>query len=100
MTPCTRKCSLSNNICSGCDRTISEIINWKQYTMPERMEIMNQIQRNISTHPCPKCLRPTYCAMNAGKSSNLCWCMFEDSTSNPDTSFDDCLCRECLNKEE
>ena len=68
--------------------------------MDDRMKIMQRLERQLYTHNCPSCKSKTYCAMNAGKSSNLCWCMFEDSTSNPDTSFDDCLCRECLNKEE
>ncbi len=67
--------------------------------MEDRMRIMKQLQRQWSTHDCPSCNRPTYCAMNDGKSSNTCWCMTLEKTYNPDIDVDNCLCRECLTKE-
>ncbi len=64
--------------------------------MSDRMGVMKQIQRRTSTHDCASCTKPAYCAMEDGKSSTLCWCMFEERTINPDVDYTNCLCRECL----
>lgn len=68
--------------------------------MSDRMQLMEQIKGNISTHDCPECGAGAYCAMEAGKSSNLCWCMDVEKTYNPDTDADKCLCRRCLTQKE
>lgn len=99
MTPCIKLCSLLKGICEGCYRTTKEIDDWRDKPMEDRMRVMEEIKRNISTHDCPACSKPSYCAMEAGKSSNLCWCMFTEKTYNPETNADKCLCRECLTKE-
>lgn len=68
--------------------------------MADRMELMNQIMGRTSTHECPACNGHAYCAMEDGKSSNLCWCMDVEKTYNPDVDADNCLCRKCLTKKE
>lgn len=65
----------------------------------ERMRLMQTIASASSTHKCPECSGPAYCAMEDGKSPNLCWCMeLPTKTSNPVTDADTCLCRTCLTK--
>ena len=66
--------------------------------MEDRMKIMEEIKGRISTHDCPECSAPSYCAMEAGKSSTLCWCLFEEKITNPEVDADKCLCRKCLTK--
>ena len=83
-------------VCSGCLRTLDQIKTWSVLEMSERMRIMQEIRSNVSTHNCPTCSGVAYCAMMDGKSSNLCWCMTEVRTGNPDTSSDVCLCKKCL----
>lgn len=66
--------------------------------MEDRVRVMKQIQSERSTHSCPECSKPAYCAMEAGKSANLCWCMGVEKDENPSSpaSGDSCLCEECL----
>ncbi len=68
--------------------------------MSDRMKVMEEIKQNISTHDCPSCKAPSYCAMEAGKSSNLCWCMYVEKIENPLASAEKCLCRQCLTREQ
>jgi hypothetical protein len=69
--------------------------------MPAKMKILKDLQSVGSTHSCPECNKPAYCAMEDGKSANLCWCMFETGISfNPYISTDNCLCKKCLNNQE
>jgi len=65
----------------------------------DRMQLMEQLKGQISTHDCPSCGGPAYCAIDAGKSASTCWCMDKPKTYNPDiASGDKCLCRQCLTK--
>ncbi len=64
--------------------------------MSDMMQTLARIKAQTSTHDCPRCEGPAYCAMEAGKSSNLCWCMAVERTHNPDSELDQCLCRHCL----
>lgn len=61
----------------------------------ERMHIMKELQTRGSTHTCQSCSKPTYCAMEDGKSGNLCWCMSVDSQVTYHGS-DQCVCKTCL----
>lgn len=65
--------------------------------MSDRMVLMQQIKGQISTHDCPECKGPAYCAMSDGKSASLCWCMGVERVDNPMTA-DVCSCRSCLVK--
>lgn len=68
--------------------------------MTDHMTTLHQLKgRKPGTHDCPACSGPAYCAMRAGKSAQLCWCMSVETTHNPDTDADLCLCRACLAKE-
>ena len=66
--------------------------------MEDRIKVMKKIQSNFYTHSCPDCNKPTYCAMEAGKSANLCWCMGVEKDENPSvlTNTNSCLCEKCL----
>jgi len=70
--------------------------------MGDRMELMKQIKGQVSTHNCPNCGGGAYCAMEAGKSANLCWCMGIEKDTNvlSDVDANSCLCRGCLTKTE
>lgn len=47
-SPCINQCSLDeNNICSGCYRSISEIIEWSEKSLDEQRDIIKKsLQRN------------------------------------------------------
>jgi len=65
--------------------------------MSERMELMRQISGQASTHTCPKCKGPSYCAIEAGKSASTCWCMTLALAKDETVSEEDiCLCRSCV----
>lgn len=63
-----------------------------------RMQLMKELKGNMSTHDCPKCDGPAYCAMEDGKSLSACWCMHVPHTES--INDDKCMCRTCLTKEE
>jgi len=68
--------------------------------MTERMAVMQEIQRRTSTHVCPGCEGPAYCAMEDGKSASTCWCMSlppKENKANP-LIGESCYCKTCLTK--
>lgn len=68
-------------------------------TITPCMNILNKIKRGNSTHDCPECKEPTYCAVEDGKSINACWCY---SIPTSDLAIDEdreCLCSKCLSTE-
>lgn len=93
-SPCTRQCGLVNDICKGCLRTRGELKDWRGKPVEDRMSLMKELRGQTSTHDCPGCTGPAYCAMADGKSANLCWCM--DVTARAMPVADVCLCRKCL----
>ena len=65
--------------------------------MDDREKILAKLLSTRYTHQCPECNSNTYCAMEAGKSSNLCWCMTAKAESAREPKgCDTCLCKECL----
>ena len=66
--------------------------------MEDRSKLLKQVQNAGSTHSCPNCNGPAYCAMEAGKSANLCWCMSVEKDENPSIAItsNSCLCKDCL----
>lgn len=69
--------------------------------MTDRMDVMKQLDGTRSTHSCPECSAPTYCAMENGKSGWACWCMGVDGvTTAEDRKHDKCVCRKCLSVDE
>lgn len=99
-SPCVGICKLENGECVGCQRTIHQISNWGNYSVDDRLKLMQEIQRRKFTHSCPQCDEFTYCAVEAGKSGNLCWCVFEERIDNVGLSSNVCLCKACLKGEE
>ncbi|MNP89194.1 hypothetical protein D3C85_15980 [compost metagenome] len=65
--------------------------------MGDHSRLLNLIRRKTTTHDCPSCSKPTYCAMEDGKSGNLCWCMNVKAINLAET--DQCLCKTCLMNE-
>lgn len=69
--------------------------------MADRMDVMQQLNEQKSTHACPSCSAPTYCAITAGKSASSCWCMSLDHVTTKALSeyeAEACMCRSCLRK--
>ncbi len=98
-SPCRAACKNNGGICSGCHRTIEEIIQWKDKSDKQRDAIINQISGNDSTHACPECGSKTYCGIEAGEET--CWCFDIEPRDLPKPEQDQqCLCRHCLEKEE
>ncbi len=66
--------------------------------MSDRMDLMRKLEGQSSTHSCPSCGAASYCAMEAGKSANTCWCMTVEVTDPKKMNMDSerCMCRTCL----
>ncbi|MFM2588063.1 cysteine-rich CWC family protein [Vibrio sp. TBV020] len=96
-TPCIAACKNNDGICSGCHRTMDEIVNWRHLTDDERDQIIEKLSGTQSSHTCPSCQEPAHCDISQGKST--CWC-FELDKRDTSTlaSSDVCLCRKCLSK--
>jgi len=49
-SPCTKKCKLTPaKVCSGCFRTVNEIISWRTLSDVEKLKITEQLRgRGIS----------------------------------------------------
>lgn len=62
----------------------------------QRMKLMEELRFRNATHTCPSCQGPAYCAMEAGKSANTCWCMTVEKEYNPEYDGEQCMCKECL----
>lgn len=44
-SPCKGQCLLDfNDVCAGCKRTKTEIINWRDYNDEERLEIIKSLK--------------------------------------------------------
>lgn len=96
-SPCISVCKIENGICAGCNRTLHEISQWSKLDMSDRMELMKELSGQVSTHTCPKCKGPSYCAIEDGKSASTCWCMTLTVSKVETVSDEDvCLCRSCL----
>ena len=64
----------------------------------DRIELLEKLKKQGSTHDCPECKAPTYCAMEDGKSASTCWCMSVTSGINriANYEFEKCQCRLCI----
>lgn len=59
------------------------------------MHTLDKLKKQKYTHKCPECGSDTYCAMEAGKSINTCWCLTMEEKEY-DVKHDKCLCKKCL----
>ncbi|MFD2176867.1 cysteine-rich CWC family protein [Veronia pacifica] len=96
-SPCIGSCKSQGGICSGCHRTMDEIVNWVRFSEIERQEVMDALSGQLTTGHCIDCGQPLHCDISAGK--NTCWCFSLDQRDTSDTADSDaCLCRKCLSK--
>ncbi|MBW3695981.1 DUF1289 domain-containing protein [Vibrio sp. T187] len=96
-TPCVAACKNNGGICSGCYRTMNEIVGWKDLDESERQDIMNRLGEASSTHTCPQCDKPAQCDISAGKET--CWCFeLEKRDTSQVAQTGTCMCRHCLSK--
>lgn len=96
-SPCRGQCQLVGGICLGCGRTGQEISHWSVMSEPARQQVMAALAGRLSTHACPACGEPSFCAVAAG-TPQPCWCMdlpADPSATEPDAAAL-CLCRHCL----
>lgn len=48
LSPCVRNCCLDeNDVCCGCKRTISEIVNWNQFTRQEKLAKLEELKTRV-----------------------------------------------------
>ncbi|WP_305814884.1 DUF1289 domain-containing protein [Photobacterium leiognathi] len=96
-TPCVAKCKNNDGICSGCLRTMKEVVEWQAFDDQTREAIMQEIEGQPTAHQCPQCGKPASCDISAGKTT--CWCFELDKRDTSDRPSGACLCRECLSKQ-
>ncbi|OEF29508.1 cysteine-rich CWC family protein [Vibrio rumoiensis] len=94
-TPCIAACKNNGGICSGCHRTMDEILNWRHMDDAKRDSIMDRLSGTETTHNCPECGSDSHCDIAAGKTT--CWC-FHVEEREVTQKYDTCLCRQCLEK--
>ncbi|MGD8231997.1 cysteine-rich CWC family protein [Vibrio sp. TRT 1302] len=94
-TPCIAACKNNEGICSGCYRTIDEVVSWRHLSDQERDETMANLRGENASHTCPSCNQAAQCDISQGKAT--CWCfdIEKRDTSKLDNN-DLCLCRKCL----
>ncbi|WP_371876173.1 cysteine-rich CWC family protein [Vibrio sp. HB161653] len=105
-TPCRAACQSHGGICLGCQRTLEEIMTWKDKTEAERLDIMTKIkpqtEQRADIKPtqasCAHCQQPMHCDISAGKTT--CWCFELERREIPAPlqNQNACLCRHCLSK--
>nr|WP_077315082.1 cysteine-rich CWC family protein [Vibrio palustris] len=97
LTPCRAACKNEGGLCTGCHRTMDEILDWRNYTPGERQVIMDELSGKRYTHPCPACHKSAFCGITAGQQS--CWCMSVEERDPCSANSELCLCRSCLTKQ-
>lgn len=45
LTPCRKLCSLVNDECVGCGRTLDEIKNWRSYDTKTKLTVITRIHK-------------------------------------------------------
>jgi uncharacterized protein len=118
-SPCVQRCEARDDRCLGCGRTLSEIGRWSSMTEVEQLAIMATLTARTlaspspvvtvipgleqpesvdpaSTHVCPGCGKPAYCAVSAGKEIDECWC--SQLPALPMSDAPACWCQACLGK--
>ncbi|GEM76236.1 cysteine-rich CWC family protein [Vibrio sagamiensis] len=96
-SPCRAACKNNGGICSGCHRTIEEIVTWNTKTDQQREATIAKITGITATHACPSCDKQTFCGISAGEQT--CWCFdVESRTFSIKEEKQACVCRQCLEK--
>lgn len=42
-SPCIFVCNYENNLCTGCYRTIEEIIKWNKFSDDEKLDVLKRV---------------------------------------------------------
>lgn len=61
-----------------------------------QLAVMAQLDGTTSTHHCPGCGEPAFCAVSAGATIDQCW--RSQLPALPMGEADACWCRRCLAK--
>ncbi|PJG58506.1 DUF1289 domain-containing protein [Aeromonas cavernicola] len=93
-SPCSSRCQAKGGLCVGCGRTLTEITRWSSMDERSQLAVMAELEGTKSTHSCPGCGNPTYCAVSAGEPISHCWC--SQLTALPLGEASACWCRHCL----
>ncbi len=95
-SPCIGLCKAKDGLCLGCGRTLTEIGRWSAMESDAQLAVMAELDGTRSTHRCPGCGEPAYCAVSAGMTIEQCWC--SQLPALPMTEASACWCRRCLAK--
>ena len=94
-TPCKAACKNEGGMCSGCQRTMDEIVQWQHFSDEERDEKMAVLSGEKTTHTCPTCGQGAHCDIAEGK--DTCWCFeLEKRDTSSIEKSGQCMCRHCL----
>ncbi|HDZ8914937.1 TPA: DUF1289 domain-containing protein [Aeromonas hydrophila] len=95
-SPCIGHCQAKDGLCLGCGRTLTEIGRWSAMDSDAQLAVMAQLDGSTSTHRCPGCGEPAFCAVSAGTTIAECWCSQLPALPMGEASA--CWCRRCLVK--
>ncbi|MGL5039440.1 MAG: DUF1289 domain-containing protein [Aeromonas sp.] len=95
-SPCIGHCQAKDGVCLGCGRTLVEIRHWPAMSGKAQQAVMAELDGSRSTHRCPGCGEPAFCAVSAGQSIEQCWCA--QLPARPMLPASACWCRRCLAK--
>ena len=95
-SPCIGDCRAKDGLCLGCGRTLTEIGQWSAMDSEAQLARMAELDGSKSTHACPGCGEPAFCAVSAGEPIERCWC--SQLPALPMSEASACWCRRCLAK--
>ena len=95
-SPCIGHCQAKDGLCLGCGRTLTEIGHWSAMDDDTQLARMAELDGTRSTHRCPGCGEPAFCAVSAGESISACWS--SQLPVLPMSEAGACWCRHCLAK--
>jgi len=96
-SPCIRRCQLdANQTCTGCRRTIDEIIAWSTAGEAEKAAVWQRLlalPMHCTIKTCQRCQSAFSCG--SGGLQGGCWCA-DLPMAMPIPARGDCLCPVCL----
>lgn len=97
-SPCIKRCQLDDTqTCTGCRRTIAEIIAWSKADEAEKFAIWQRLlalPMEIKSKDCQRCGATFTCG--SGGRDGGCWCADLPKMLPLDPAQGDCLCPACL----
>ncbi|HAT07121.1 MAG TPA: DUF1289 domain-containing protein [Aeromonas salmonicida] len=83
-------------LCHGGGGALTEIGHWSAVESDAQRAGMAELDGSKSTHACPGCGEPAFCAVSAGEPIERCWC--SQLPALPMSEVSACWCRRCLAK--